>query len=98
MPFLGMVEAVTLHLLSGRTNRDAFRRNLNITVSFQVLLAAYIKVNKRFNVLVNQEVIDRSGIMSGIKQDLVYHAQGETLRKLNRRYDKTYCIMSGSRV
>lgn len=112
MPFLGMVEAVMLHLLSGGTNRDAFGRNLNITVGFQVLLAAHIKaclsadrLNKGFNVLVNQEVIDRSGIMGSIKQHLIRHAQGETLRKLNRRYDKTYCItrlsgrqVSGSRV
>lgn len=83
MPFLGMVETVMLHLLSGGTNRDAIGRNLNITVGFQVLLAAYIKVNKGFNILVNQEVIDRSGIMGGIKQNLIHHAQGETLRKLN---------------
>lgn len=83
MPFLGMVEAVMFHLLSGGTNRDAFGRDLNITVGFQVLLASYIKVNKGFNVLVNQEVIDGSGIMSGIKQYLINCAQGETLRKLN---------------
>ncbi len=52
MPFLGMIEAVMLHLLFAGTNRDAIGRNLNVTIGFQVLRTAYIKIDKRFNILV----------------------------------------------
>jgi hypothetical protein len=68
MPFLGMIETVMLHLLTAGTNRDAIGRNLNITISFQVLRAAYIEIDKRFNMLVEQEIIDGPGIMGGIEQ------------------------------
>jgi hypothetical protein len=52
MPFLGMVEAIMPHLLAIGANRGAIGRNLNITIGFQVLRATYIKIDKRFNILV----------------------------------------------
>ncbi|WP_286680421.1 hypothetical protein [Tepidanaerobacter sp. EBM-49] len=50
-----------LHLLAAGTNLDALGENLNISIGFKVLRATCIKINKRFNMLMEQEVIDGPG-------------------------------------
>lgn len=93
---LRLVVAVAFHLQTRRADGDSFGRDANVAPRLQRLGAAYIEINERLDVLMREQIIDRAGIVGGVEEHLVDHAQSESLRKLYRTDDKAHCIVARS--
>lgn len=98
LTILGLVEPVWLHLLSFGADRDTFGGDLYPATGIDVLLTTFVQIDDRFLLLMSNQFVDGLGVMGGVEQDLVQRAQGETLRKFNRRDDKADGIMKRSRM
>lgn len=96
--FLPTVETIMLHFQMGATNRDALGRKLDVAAGFDLLGGTDIQINERFAVLVQEQVVNGAGIVSGVENEFFHRAQGGTLRKFNDPENEADSIMAGSRM
>lgn len=89
---LGLVEAIGLHFVAVRTKGNPGGRNRDFAHRHG-FGASRIKINKRFNALNVQKMVNGLCIMSRIQQHFVDRAQGESSLKFSGTDDETHRIM-----
>jgi len=98
LTLLRAIEAVELHLQAGRANGSSSGRQANIAVRWNELRGTDVEIDERLGLVMQDEIVDGTGIMSGIEQELFYRAQGRSLRKFNDTEDKTDGIVARRRM